>query len=579
MKDILKDIDTYEDFKSLNEEDLSFLCENIKDLILYKTSVYGGHVASNLGDIELIVALEYVFDLNKDKLVFDVSHQTYTHKILTGRKNMFLDLKTYTNTASFTNINESKYDLFTLGHTSSSISIANGLALARNIKKEKYNVISLIGDGSFSGGEAFEGLNNVGKLKSNFIIILNDNDMSIANNSGALYKSLSYLKKHNGRGNHNIFKDFGFDYKYIEDGNNVNVLIEELSKIKDYKKPIVVHVHTEKGHGYSYALNNKEAWHYRFPFDINSGELKKYVGKTYETINREYFSNMLDTLDNVVLITAGTPKNFGFTSVERNKYKNRFIDVGIAEQTALSTALGISKNGLKPIVNISSNFLQRGFDQIAHEISLNKPNMILIVGYSGYQKASSTHQNVFDIPYISNIPNINYYSPCYLSEYISILQYAINNKGTFIIRQPYGVALENEIIVTKDIDSYSYLIKEKDIALIGVGLMKEKSKEIHNILKEKDISSSLINVLNISSLDTKFIDELIKTHKIIVTIEDGIKEGGYGYKVSSYLSSSNVKVLNYGLKKVYYDFIDLNEAFKDSKMDNETIVNDILKLL
>lgn len=573
-EEILKNINSYEDFKRLDISKLPFLCKEINKVIINKCSETGGHLASNLGVNELIVALDYVFNLNEDKLIFDVSHQTYTHKIITGRKEKFLDTKTYGNSASFSNYKESKYDLFTLGHTSSSISLGYGMAKARDLKKEKYNIISLIGDGSLSGGEAFEGLNNASTLKSNFIIVINDNDMSIADDVGYLYKNLYDLKLNKGESKHNIFKDFGYEYKYIEEGNDVLKLVEEFNKIKDINKPIVVHVHTLKGNGYNYAIENKEQWHYRAPFNIIDGKLKKEMGNTYEIINHNYFSNLLDKRKDVILVTAGTPKNFGFSKNDRDKYKDNFVDVGIAEQSAISLSLGISKNGIKPIVNISSNFLQRGFDQIAHEISLNSPDITFLVGYGGYQKASCTHQNVLDILMISNIPNINYYAPCYKEEYLYLLDYSLKNGGTNFIRIPNGLALSKNIKIN-DVNKYDYLINEDSVALIGIGKTKEKAFILHDLLKEKNINSSVINVLNISNVDIDFINNLTKKHQLIFVIEDGMKEGGFGEKLISF--AKNITVFNYGLNKKYYDFVDENDAYKDSGMDNESILNDILK--
>ncbi len=575
-KEILKNINSYNDFKNLDISKLPLLCKEINRVIINKCSETGGHIASNLGVNELIVALDYVFNLDEDKLIFDVSHQTYTHKIITGRKDRFIDTKTYSNSASFTNFNESKYDLFTLGHTSSSISLAYGMAKARDLKKENYNVIALIGDGSLSGGEAFEGLNNASTLKSNIIIVINDNDMSIADDVGYLYKNLYDLKINKGKSKNNIFKDLGYEYKYIEEGNDVLKLIEEFNKIKDINIPIIVHVHTLKGNGYGYAISNKEQWHYRAAFDIESGKLKKELGNTYEIINHDYFSALLNDRKDIILVTAGTPKNFGFNKFDREKYKDNFIDVGIAEQSAISLALGISKSGIKPIINISSNFLQRGFDQIAHEISLNSPDIIFLVGYGGYQKASCTHQNVLDILMISNIPNINYYAPCYKEEYLYLLDYSLRNSGTNFIRVPNGSPLSKDIKI-KDINKYNYLIKEDTVALIGIGKTKEKTCEIHDILKKTNINSSVINALNISNIDYEFINELNKKHKLIVVIEDGFKDGGFGEKIISY--AKNITVFNYGLNKKYYDFVDENIAYKDSDMDNESIISDILKFL
>lgn len=577
----LEKINSPKDLKNLSKKELILLSEEIRDVLINKISKTGGHFGSNLGIIELTIALHYVFSSPIDKIVFDVSHQTYTHKILTGRKELFLDETKFNLNSGFTNYLENENDCFTLGHTSTSIGLALGLAKSRDLNNEHFNVISLIGDGSLSGGVAFEALSNASLLKSNFIVIINDNEMSIAENHGNIYSILEKLRNNKAyrESDSNVFVQLGYVYDYIENGNNIEDLIPFLTKYKDTNKPTILHVHTKKGYGYELSYKDEEKYHYRAPFDKETGDNLFDVTRTFEVINGEYFKKKLEQNANICLICAGTPKNFNFSKELRNTYKNRFIDVGISEDLALLYGVGLSKGNTKPIVSLSSSFIQRAYDQIAHEVGLNKPNMIVLVDFAGVSKTSATHQGLFDVSMISVIPNITYLSPSSEEEYISMLDYCINHEGTFFIRLYGGPLLHNSITVNENnLTKFEYIIKENNIAIIGISKLFNFALELHDKLKKEGINSSVFVTHNLSYIDKDFLNELINNHKMIVTIEDTYLEGGFGEKISSYLGTRDVKVLNYGIKKTYIDNIDLNNIYHSNRIDINLIIEDILKL-
>ncbi len=578
---ILSKISNPKDLKKLSVIELKELANEIREVLINKISITGGHFGSNLGVIELTIALHYVFSSPKDKIIYDVAHQTYTHKILTSRKNLFLDESKYKLSSGFTNYLENENDIFTLGHTSTSIALALGLAKSRDLNNETFNVISLIGDGSLSGGIAFEAFSNASEIKSNFIIIINDNEMSIAENHGSIYSIIEKLRndKQYRDSESNIFTQLGYKYDYLENGNNIEELVSFLTKYKDINSPIVLHIHTKKGYGYELSYLDKETYHYRNPFDIKTGKNLSFQARTFEVINREYFKNKLEENSNICLICAGTPKNFNFTKEERNTYKSRFIDVGISEDLALLYGVGLSKGNTKPIVSISSSFIQRAYDQIAHEIGLNKPNMIVLVDFCGVGKTSSTHQGSFDVSMISNIPNITYLSPSSEEEYISMLDYCLTHEGTFFIRLYGGEVLHNNISVNKDnLMKFEYLKEEENIAIIGTSKMYGFALSLHEKIKKEVGNNSVFVTHQLSTLDYDFLDNLIKKHKVLITIEDEYLDGGFGQKIASYLSSKNIKVLNYGIKKTYIDNIDLNDIYYSNRIDVDLIIEDILKL-
>ncbi len=574
-------VNSISDLKKLNIDQLISLSNEIREVLINRISITGGHFGSNLGIIELTIALHYVFSSPIDKIVFDVSHQTYTHKILTGRKDLFLNESKFNLSSGFTNYLENINDCFTVGHTSSSIALALGLAKSRDLSNKHYNVISLIGDGSLSGGIAFEALSNAALLSSNFIIIINDNEMSIAENHGSIYSILEKLRvdKKYRESPSNVFVQLGYKYDYLENGNDIEDLIGFFAKYKDISEPIVLHIHTKKGYGYELSYKDEENYHYRAPFNKENGENLYDAPRTFEVINGEYFKKKLEQNANICLICAGTPKNFNFSKELRNTYKNRFIDVGISEDLALLYGVGLSKGNTKPVVSLSSSFIQRAYDQIAHEVGLNKPNMIVLVDFAGVSKTSATHQGLFDVAMISAIPNITYLSPSSEEEYISMLDYCLNHEGTFFIRLYGGLLLHNSITVNENnLTKFEYIIKENNIAIIGISKLSNFALELHDKLKKEGINSSVFVTHNLSYIDKDFLNELINNHKMIVTIEDTYLEGGFGEKISSYLGTRDVKVLNYGIKKTYIDNIDLNNIYHSNRIDINLIIEDILKL-
>ena len=508
--EILKKINSPKDLKELSLSDMNELADEIIELIIKKVNATGGHMGPNLGFLEATIALHYVFDAPQDKIVFDIAHQCYTHKILTGRKEGFLDEKNYHKYTGFTAPEESEYDLFKIGHTSTSISLATGLAKARDINGDKENVIAIIGDGSLTGGEAYEGLNNASVLNSNFIIIVNDNGMSIAENQGGLHLHLQELKKNKGELKDNIFKSLGFEYIYVDNGNNIKDLIDAFKKVKDTNKPVVVHLNTEKGHGLEYATKNKEKYHWIMPHTIdNEGKPEGKMPDTYTSITNDYLVDQVEKGNNVVVITPATPGASGLTPAIREKLGKHYVDVGIAEQQAVAFASGIAKNGAKPVLEVLSSFIQRAYDQLSQDLALNNTPATILIYWGTISCNDATHLGIFDIPLISNIPNIVYLAPTNKEEYLAMLDWSVNkNKNHSVaIRVPY---VELKSVGIKDNTDYSKLNKfkivdeGKDVAIIGVGNFFELGEEVKQELKKHDINATLINPRFISGLDRRF---------------------------------------------------------------------------
>ena len=586
MYEILKNINSPKDLKNLNIKDLETLAQDVRDACLFRVSEGGGHVGSNLGVVELTIALHYVFDFEIDKLVFDVSHQCYPHKILTGRKNGFLNKDEFGLVSGYLSPKESPYDLFNIGHTSTSISLSTGLAKARDLNHETFNVVSLIGDGSLSGGEAFEGLNNAGTLNSNFIIVVNDNDMSIAENQGSLYLNLRELKKTKGVCSNNFFKTLGFDYLYVEEGNNLKTLIDVFSKIKNIDHPIVVHVNTLKGCGYSPATTSKEDWHFKAPFDIETGYIKnKTPAYDYIKLTHDYFMKKSKEDKDFVVVTAATPKICGFTPDLREELGNRFIDVAIAEEHAVAMISGLAKAGKKPVFGVNSSFIQRAYDQLSQELALNNLPAVILVYKSGINSASATHLGLFDIALTKSIPNLVCMSPTTPKEYLSVLEWSINQKEKpVIIRVPTGII---EDLPSLEFDAKKYLpvkfeIVEqgKDVCIMGLGSYFSIAKKVSSVLKTNyNLSPTLLNPLYSNLLDIELLEKLLKTHKVFVTIEDGVVSGGFGESVASLLTKFGATVLNFGADKVFTDREPLNELKQRFGLTSENISAQIIKHL
>ncbi len=573
------------DLKTLKNKELESLCEEIRSVLLKKLSIAGGHHGPNLGAVELTVAIHYVFDTPKDKLVLDVSHQCYPHKILTGRKEAYLNPDHYNDVTGFFNPNESEYDLFTIGHTSTSLSLASGLMKARDLKKDKENVIAVIGDGSLSGGEAFEGLNVISELGTNAIIIVNDNEMSIAENHGGYYKNLEYLRKTQGNGDNNLFKALGYDYYYLEEGNDVLKLIEVLKKVKDQNHPVVVHVHTLKGKGFKAAEENKEKFHAGGPISLEENDYKyrDYHDESYAEIINQLLTEKIKNDETVVGITSGTPGVINMDLSRRMKLNEHFIDVGIAEEQAVAMASGIARGGCKPVYAVFSSFLQRTYDQLSQDLAINNsPATILVFSASIYGMNSNTHLGIFDISFMSNIPNLVYLAPAYKEEVIAMTNWAINQTTYSVaIRMPVQVVSNGEADKTNydDLNHYEVITEGYSVAIIALGNFFHLGRETADLLKEKNINASLINPKFITGLDEELLEKLKENHRLVITLEDGIVEGGFGQKIASFYGPSLMKVKNYGFEKKFYNQYQTQDVLKEAHLTKEQLAEDIIELL
>ena len=582
MEKILDKIESPKDLKPLSISEMKELAEEIRSALLKKLSIHGGHFGPNFGMVEAIIAMHYVFESPKDKLVFDVSHQSYPHKILTGRKDAFLYEDHYDDVTGYTNPEESEHDWFNVGHTSTSISLASGLAKARDLKGENYNVIAIIGDGSLSGGEALEGLDFAGEQKSNFIIIVNDNDMSIAENHGGLYKNLKELRASNGTCECNLFKAMGLDYVYVNDGNNLESLIDTFKKVKDIDHPIVVHINTEKGKGYKFAEDNKENWHWTMPFDIETGKpTVSFDGEDYGDLTAKFLLNKMKKDEKVVAIVAAVPTNIGFTKERRLEAGKQFVDVGIAEEHGIAMASGIAKNGGKPVFATHSSFMQRTYDQLSQDLCINNnPATILVNTASVYGMNDVTHLGLYDIPMISNIPNMVYLAPTSKEEYFAMLDWSIEQtEHPVAIRIPCnGVISDGRAPDTdySDINKFKVEQKGEKIAILALGDFYQLGEELAKEIKEKlNITPTLINPRYITGLDEELLNELKQNHNQVITLEDGILEGGFGEKIASFYGNTDMKVKNYGIKKAFYDKYDVNELLKANKLTPQQILAEI----
>lgn len=579
----IENINGPEDVKKLSVEQMHVLAGEMRDALLKRASIHGGHFGPNFGMVEATIALHYVFDSPKDKMVFDVSHQTYPHKMLTGRKDAYLYEEKYDDVSGYSNPEESEHDHFTIGHTSTSVSLACGLAKARDLKGEEGNVIAVIGDGSLSGGEALEGLDYAAELGGNLIIVVNDNDMSIAENHGGLYQNLKLLRETKGQAECNFFKAMGLDYVYVDDGNDIKALIDAFTSVKDSKKAVVVHIKTLKGKGYALAEENKENWHWCMPFHIENGEpLMAMDGEDYSDVTAEYLLAKMKEDRSVVAITAATPAVMGFGKDKREEAGKQFVDVGIAEETAVALASGIAKNGGKPVYGVYSSFVQRTYDQLSQDLCINNsPATLIIYAASVYGMNDVTHLGIFDIPMISNIPNLVYLAPTTKEEYLAMLDWSIaQTEHPVAIRVPGGELVSDGVAVTKDfsqLNTYEVTQKGSKVAVIGLGTFYSLAREVAAKLKaEKNIDATVINPYYITGVDGALLEELKKDHDVVLTLEDGILDGGFGEKIARFYGNSDVKVYNYGLKKEFLDRYDVNEVLKENHLTAEQIVEDIV---
>ena len=577
----LEKINGPEDVKKLKIEELQPLADEVRKAVINRVSKIGGHKGPNLGVVEMTVALHYVFNSPVDKIVFDVSHQCYPHKILTGRKEAYLDDDKFSEVTGYTNPLESKHDFFKVGHTSTSVSLSLGLAVARDLKHTKENIIAVIGDGSLSGGEALEALDYAGEYKNNLIIIVNDNDQCIAENHGGLYKNLKKLRMMNGVSNNNFFKALGFEYHYLDNGHDIKKLVDLFNSVKDTDHPVILHIHTIKGKGLKYAEENREAWHSGGPFNIEDGSLKNPVAKDDTIFNS--LKELLDTNSKAVVLNAATPASLGFTQNIREEYVNKgqFIDVGIAEENAVGMISGIAKNGCIPVFGTFAPFLQRVYDQVSHDLCLNdNPAVILVINPGIYGMNSDTHIALCDIQEFSHIPNFTYLAPATKKEYNAALKFA-----TTVSKHPVGIrvpAFWCELANDNYLDFAKNMLVNvgKDIAIIAVGPMLKMALEVAKYIKEKyqkDIT--VINPINVSNLDYDTLDNLKENHKLIITLEDGELQDGYGVNIASYFGKDAIKVLNFGISKKFHTDFKAEELLAQCGMSRENLVNVIKNYL
>lgn len=577
---LLEKIQSPKDVKVLSMPQLHELAQEIRDGILNRDSNIGGHVGPNLGIVETTIAMHYVFNCPEDKFVFDVSHQSYPHKMLTGRAFGYYDNNRFQEISGYSSPAESpEYDQFELGHTSTSISLASGLQKARDIKGTKENIVVLIGDGSLSGGEALEGLDEVGELGTGIIIIVNDNEMSIAENHGGLYKNLALLRETNGKAECNLFRAMGLDYEYVADGNDVETLIKTFQEVKDIDHPIVVHIHTEKGKGYAPAEQNKEPWHWSMPFDIETGKPKiEGGGEDYGNMTAEYLLEEMKKDKHLVAVTSGTPTVAGFFKNRREEAGAQHVDVGIAEEQAVAMISGMAKGGIRPVYNVYSTFIQRTYDQIAQDLCINgNPAVINVFCASLYGMNDITHIGFYDIPMLSNIPNLVYLAPTCWEEYKAMMAWGIQQTAHPVaIRVPGGAVTHSDEQFDEDyseLNRFKMTHKGSKVAIVALGAFYGLGKQVAALLKEqKGIDATLINPRYITGLDEEMFESLKADHEKVITLEDGALEGGFGEKIARFYGDSDMRTLCFGIKKGLYDRYDYQQLAKDNELTPEQIV-------
>lgn len=574
------------DVKNLNSEQLHILADEMRQALLQKLSKHGGHFGPNLGMVEATIALHYVFNSPTDKIVYDVSHQSYPHKMLTGRKDAFLYEDKYDDVSGYSNPDESDHDFFTIGHTSTSVSLACGLAKGRDLKGDSENIIAVIGDGSLSGGEALEGLDFASELNSNLIIVVNDNDMSIAENHGGLYKNLKQLRDTDGKSECNLFKSMGLDYVFVKDGNDIDSLITAFEQVKDSTYPVVVHICTQKGKGYKIAEENKENWHYCGPFNLETGksDMSQDGGEDYSSMTADILLKKMKEDKTVVGITSATPTVFGFTEDKRKEAGSQFVDVGIAEETAVALASGIAKNGGKPIYGVYSTFIQRTYDQLSQDLCINNSAATILVYWASvYGMNDVTHLGIYDIPMMSNIPNLVYLAPTTKEEYLAMLDWSIEqNDHPVAIRVPISVVSDGKK-VTKDfskLNEYEVTQNGSKIAIVALGSFYSVGAKTAEIIENKTgVKPTLINPIYITGTDDKLLEQLKENHDIVITVEDGVLDGGFGEKIARFYGNSDIKVLNYGLKKEFLDRYNPEEIVKANRLTPEQIAEDVCGII
>ena len=581
---LLEKIDSPKDLKNFTAEERVELAKEMRHALLLRASEHGGHFGPDFGMVEAAIALHTVFDSPRDKFVFDVSHQAYSHKMLTGRKQAYLDPAHYDDVSGYTNPEESEHDMFNIGHTSTSISLASGLAKARDLLGKKENIIAIIGDGSMSGGEALEGLDTVGEMNTNMIIVLNDNDMSIAEVHGGMYKGFRELRETGGKSEHNLFRAMGLDYRFVADGNDAEALIAAFEEVKDIDHPVVVHIVTQKGKGYKFAEEDKEGWHWHLPFDIKTGKNKFDFIDENANLTAEYLLKKMKEDKKLIAMTAAVPACMAFTPERRKEAGKQFIDVGIAEEQAVAMASGLAKNGAHPVFATYSTFFQRTYDQLSQDVCINKnPATFLVFWASMYTMNDVTHLCIYDIPLMSNIPNLVYLAPTSREEYIAMLDWSISQEEHPVaIRVPVpSVGSSTRKVRTdySELDTYELVKKGSKVAIIGLGNFYELGEKAAAELQKQGIDATLINPLYITGIDRDMLDELKEEHQLVITLEDGVLDGGFGEKITRFYSADSMRVLNFGLAKKFYDRYDPAELAKEYHLTPEQIAEDAVKVL
>lgn len=581
----LERIDGPNDVKKLSLEQMDVLAQEMREALFRKLSKHGGHFGPNFGMVEATIALHTVFDSPKDKMVFDVSHQSYCHKMLTGRKDAFLYEEHYDDVSGYSEPSESAHDFFVIGHTSTSVSLACGLAKGRDLLGGSENIIAIIGDGSLSGGEALEGLDFAAELNSNLIIVVNDNDMSIAENHGGLYQNLKQLRDTDGKAACNLFRAMGLDYVFVKNGNDIPSLIEAFKQVKDSTYPVVVHICTQKGKGYAPAEQDKETWHWCMPFDPETGKpLLADAGEDYSELTAQYLLEKMKKDPAVVGITSATPPILGFTADKRKLAGKQFVDVGIAEETAVALASGIAANDGKPVYGVYSTFIQRTYDQLSQDLCVNSnAATILVFAASVYGMNDVTHLGIYDIPMMANIPNLVYLAPTTKEEYMAMLDWSVEqNELPVAIRVPMTVVSSGKPC-TKDfakLNTYEVTQKGSRVAVVGLGnfyaLGQTAAQEIE---KQTGVQPTVINPMYITGIDEELLESLKADHDVVITAEDGILDGGFGEKIARFYGRSDMKVLNYGLKKEFLDRYDAEDVVKRNRLTAGQIAEDAIALL
>ena len=585
----LEHVNSPEDVRALPASALPDLADEVRAAIIERTSAIGGHTGSNLATVELTIALHRVFETPHDKIVFDVSHQSYAHKMLTGRAAAFLDPTRYAEASGFSNPGESEHDLFSMGHTSTSISLACGLASARDLAGETYDVVAVIGDGSLSGGLAFEGLDNAVELGSGLIIVVNDNEWSIAPNHGGIYRSLADLRATQGASEHNVFRALGLDYRYLEDGHDVAALEAALSELRGTDHPVVLHVHTEKGHGYAPAAANPEGWHHAVPFDVATGDVRPGAAahpadENYANVTGALLADWMQTDPRVVAVNAATPYIMGFTPELRERAGRRFVDVGIAEEHAVSYVTGLARAGARPVLGIYATFLQRAYDQLWHDLCLNGvPATILVFGASAFGTTDVTHLGFFDIPMLGSMPGLTYLAPTCIEEYLDMLSWSIGHEGGPVaIRVPVagGVTSRPDFARSDDYaHGWEVLRKGSQIALLALGDFLPLGEKIADALAVDGVSATLVNPRLATTPEEDLLGRLAADHRVIVTLEDGILDGGFGERCARALAAGDVRTLCYGLPRAFVDRYDPAELLARCGITVEGIAADALGAL